>query len=103
MKNKTPPSRPPGHPSPSIISGVSLLPSPQVDPPRDRGSTQKQRSRRTKTLQAAGAKASKFKGLLGSKKTRWGGEWLFLQWFQHVVHRFDKSAGEEIFVHQQNS
>lgn len=72
IKNQRPPSRPAWHPSPSIISGVSLLPSPQVDPPRDRGSTQKQRSRRTKTLQAARAKARKFKGLLGSNKTPWG-------------------------------
>lgn len=43
-----------------------------MDPPRDRGSTQKQRSRRIKTLQAARAKARKFKGLLGSNKTPWG-------------------------------
>lgn len=63
------PSKPAWHPPPSIISAVSLLPSPQVDPPRDRGSTQKQRSRRTKTLQAARAKARKFKGLLGSNET----------------------------------
>ena len=89
IKNKRPPSRPAWHPSPSIISGVSLLPSPQVDPPRDRGSTQKQRSRRTKTLQADRAKARKFKGLLSSNKTPWGLGGSSCNWFQDIVKGFD--------------